>query len=613
MENSTNHNTLKPFIEFILFEAMDDIKPILQGDMGEGFGELLDILDDVKLNIAHSTYNPATDTNYWETEFKKLAPTMNLILSTMDGGNIALDANTGKALDTLRTSKLFGNDATSKLFTDVINILKESIDFGDGDISNTIKDTLTSITDKLDTTSVKDIIELDAKFWEVEMTHLSTLLDIELSGSEGLDALTDTGATIDTIVYGNLPTIRQSVLLTEMDFRKIIANAISTMKATILDGLTSGTPAYNAVDNAITSIINNYYDKTNSTHTAVTITSFEEELSHLVSLKDVDSNVFSHTDSSKALALGTTLDNIAYNTNVNNNSETITKTIINKMIVDCLPMISSSTGYNYIDTAISTIKTNINDVYTGTKSILNWKTELVHLYNVANLENNMFDDFDDFTTEKATTVGGIIDSVVYNYTSNTKDVSKNSTIITENIINTLVSSLIESVKYPTSTTNESEKLTNKVLTNAANSAIIEYTTDEASAYTYTDVFQELAYIKAQVNGISSVLNNPSLSSLNEETARKIDQTLENCQAVKVCGAKTAKETALYIITNITTETYRNNLGSYAKAMFDYYTANAATNTMVDFYDTSDNADYTNTTNFKNAFLKVYNEYKHINP
>ena len=612
VEDGTNKNTYKTFIEYILFEALDELKPMLSENIDESFAEILDVFDDVKLNIANSTYNPATDTNYWENEFACMADTMNLLLSTMTTGDITIDGNTGKTLDNLKKSNLFGTDTTAKVFIKVANMVKEELDFGDDEITEIIVDTIDNITSRLETTSVKQLMKNDAKFWETEMTHLSSLLDIDLSSNDALDDLSYTGATIDNIVFGNLPTIRESVLLDAMDFRKIIATTIESMKDTILDGLTSGTAAYTAVDNAITSIVKNYYDSENNTHNAVTITSFEDELAHIVSLKDVDPNVFSHTNSSKAYNLGQTLDNIAYNTNANNNSETITKDIINKIIVDCLPMISSNTGYTYIDTAIGEIKTNINAVYTGTKHILNWKTELVHLYNVANLENNMFDDFDDFTNAKATTVGNIIDGVVYNYSNSTKDTNKNSTIITENIINTLVSSLIESVKYPSSTTNETEKLTNKILTNAASNAIIEYTTNEADSYTYTEVFQELAYIKEQVNGISGILNTPAISSLTESTATKIDQTLANCQATKVCGSKIAKETALHIITTISTETYRT-YANYAKAVFNYYTANASTSDMVVFYDESDSSTYTDTTNLKNAFLKVYNEYTVLHP
>ncbi|MBO7219502.1 MAG: hypothetical protein J6V40_05970, partial [Clostridia bacterium] len=325
VENSTNKNTYKTFIEYILFEALDDFKPMLSENMDENFTEILDVFDDMKLNIANSTYNPETDTNYWENEFACMADTMKLLLSTMTTGEITIDSNTGKALDNLKNSNLFGVDTTAKVFTKVANIVKENIDFGDSNITEIIADTIDNITNKLETASVKQLMNNDAKFWETEMTHLSTLLDIDLNGSDALDDLSYTGATIDNIVFGNLPTIRASVLLDTMDFRKIIATTIESMKDTILDGLTNGTAAYTAVDNAITSIIKNYYDSENNTHNAVTITSFEEELAHIVTLKDVDPTILDHTDSSKAYALGQTLDNIAYNTNANNNSETITK------------------------------------------------------------------------------------------------------------------------------------------------------------------------------------------------------------------------------------------------------------------------------------------------
>ncbi|MBO7219467.1 MAG: hypothetical protein J6V40_05795, partial [Clostridia bacterium] len=184
--------------------------------------------------------------------------------------------------------------------------------------------------------------------------------------------------------------------------------------------------------------------------------------------------------------------------------------------------------------------------------------------------------------------------------------------ITETIINTLVSNMMESLKYPSSTTDETEKLINKILTRAADSSIIEYTSHNSTAYTYTHIFADLVGIKNAISEISSILNTPALSSLTESTATKIDQTLSICQNKKVCGAKIAKETALHIITTITTETYRA-YASYAKAVYDYYTVNASTNEAVVFYEAGDSATYTDTTNLKNAFLKVYNEYSVLHP
>ena len=48
-------------------------------------------------------------------------------------------------------------------------------------------------------------------------------------------------------------------------------------------------------------------------------------------------------------------------------------------------------------------------------------------------------------------------------------------------------------------------------------------------------------------------------------------------------------------------------------IFDYYTVNASTNDAVVFYEAGDSATYTDTTNLKNAFLKVYNEYSVLHP
>ena len=610
VENSLNKVTSKPFIEFIMFEAMDELKPLLQNDIDSTFGDLLDILDDVKLNIVKSTYNPKTQSTYWEDEFTKLAPTMNIILSTMDGNGIELDATTGQALDKLRTSNLFGDDATTKVVSDVIDIVKDSIDFGNETISETVQDVLQDVSLRIESTTLKEFIKTDPKFWETEMTHISSLMDIEFNGSDAVNALTATGATIDDIVYGNIPTTRPSALLTEQDFRKIIATSIGSMKETLLGSLSSTSVAYTAVSNAIGSITKNYYDATNSTHESVVMSSFEQELTHLASLKDVDPNVFTHADSSKALTLGTTLDNIAYNQDVNNNSDTITKEIINKIIVDCLPMINESTSHAYVNTAVISIKDNIRSIYNGTLHIVNWKTELVHLYNIANIEGNLFDSFDEFTSATATKVGGILDGIIYNYTTTTKDESKNSKIATETIVNTLVTSLMNSVKYPDATATESEKLTNKILTNSANPNIIEYTAEKTNAYTYTNILEDLAYIKGEVNNISNLLDAPTLSSLTEDSALSIDMTLENCQARKICGVITARDTAIFFIEELTNESYRSS-ANYAKALYEHYSNNASSETAETYYDSTDSSTYTDTTNFKNGFVKLYNEYKSI--
>lgn len=615
VENSTNKQASKPFIEYILFHAMDSLRPMLEGDIGSTYGELLDVLDDVKLNIANSTYDPATQTKYWEDEFKKLAPTMNILLSTMDGGEIGLDATTGEALDTLRTSVLFGENVTTDLFGKVLDLVKDTIDFGDETISNTIKDVLSDVSNRLKSNTLKEFIKNDPTFWETEMTHIETLMEIEFNGSDAVESLTTTGATIDKIVKGDITQLlRPSALLQADDFRKIIATSIGTMSSTLLSSLDPASVAYTAVNNAITSITKNYYHESDETYKNITISSFEDELTHLANMKDVDPNVFSSDTSSKAEALGEMLDSIAYNDDTNNNSDTITKDIINKIIVDCLPMINDHTSHDYVNEAVASIKTNITAVYNKTVSISGWTEELVHLYNIANLDGDLFDTLDSFDNTKATTIGNRLDNIVYNYHANIKDTSKNSVIITDTIINTLVTKMLNEVKYTSTPLTETEKLTNKILTNAADTSVLDYANQKADAYTYTNVLQDLAYIKGQVDGITDVLDSPALSTLTEETAIKIDQTLENIQARKICGAVIAREVALKIITDITTETYRNSYAPYAKALFDHYTANADSTTNESYYDSADTSKYDDATKtYVNGFQKLYHEYQVVKP
>lgn len=431
------------------------------------------------------------DSNFWQGEMtsylalKNIAENSGSIASTDDILPYAEDLDTAYSCYTIPKQSLNGVIA----FT--IRQLKTSETTG---VEGKINDLIDDVANNVEAETFTNPLRNYNNYWQIELNHLHSLSTLSFEKEAG-HTYGDMGFELDKVTLGYTPgatttlgydstnnnSVRASYLVTHNMLRGLLGAAIGEMTEDISAGFEAGT-IRSAVADAISGIQSNALDTTNISNIL-----FSRELNFLDSLAELDipSNIFE--DTSALSSIGTSLDDIAYNTNTTatlveykaaDNSLLITRPIISTMIRDILPLAKSNEDpQNTIDNTIDGISNNITDLI-NKDAVISWNREFRMLSKLLELRGVEVND----STYEA--LGNTIDSIafkkvgsslVYNDTEfkadgsiETTDTSlvanANSLLITRQMLNTVIAGII----YDTAET-ESHEIIVDTLTNIAQS------------------------------------------------------------------------------------------------------------------------------------------------
>lgn len=436
---------------------------------------IYELFDEIKTNLQdNDTYDILKEDNkFWTKEINAFIALKNVADKSDTIDSIDNAILLAEDLDIAYTSVIIPKTTLNKTIASVIRQTKSNETTGTaGEINNIID----NIANDLEVETFFDNKELK-DFWTIELNYINELYNIKFEDNgeyKVLDNLDTIGKTLDKVTLGytktildnpNTPdidessttTIRGSYFITHNMTRDILVCAIDEIKDSVLAGFEEVT-IKTSVSTALSSIRANLDDTTN-----IPVISFERELRNLQKLANLDiaSDLFdSNTNVSKLTYLGSTLDNISFNTqtvggnefyNEQANSPIITRPIINTMLKDIVGIAKTDDSTDAINTTIDNIESEIENVIDN-DSLISWTSELSFVNDLMKLK-----DYTDISTANTNTyneIGAILDKIAFNRLgNNTFDSKQNSVIITRSNLNTTIANLITTVK-----TAENEKL-----------------------------------------------------------------------------------------------------------------------------------------------------------
>ncbi len=269
----------------------------------------------------------------------------------------------------------------------------------------------------------------NVKSWKDEFTHINNLKG-ELGSDINLKTL---GKVFDTCIKGT----------STLPASKIILNQnIKDMVCTIIDDNQNTGAVLDATQEATNTLLESI-----KTNLEIAINdadfSWSVEFAHIDNLnKNIESNL-------NLVKIGKVFDTCVKGDSTLSPSKIILNQDIKAMISTIINSYKISDSTEIMDVAINTfftsLNTNINNVPNSLTiaSSFSWEKELGHIDNLKNNQETMksIDIFDE--NAKTDTLGKMFDSIAYNYSPNE---SKNSELITKNMINTLISDMLEASK-----------------------------------------------------------------------------------------------------------------------------------------------------------------------
>ena len=277
--------------------------------------------------------------------------------------------------------------------------------------------------------------------WSVEFGHIDNLnKNIESNLN-----LVKIGKVFDTCVKGDLTLPASKIILNEN---------IKDMVSAIIDDNKNTGADLNATQSATNSLLDNI--KTNL-ETAINDVDFSwsVEFGHIDNLnKNIESSL-------NLVKIGKVFDICVKGDSTLSPSKIILNKDIKAMISTIIDSYKISDSTNNMQTAMNkffnTLNGNIGNVPNSltSESSFSWEKELGHIENLKNNQGTMesIDIFDE--NAKTDTLGKMFDSIAYNYSPNE---SKNSELISKNMINTLISDMLDASKSKLDISDEAVKL-----------------------------------------------------------------------------------------------------------------------------------------------------------
>ncbi len=433
------------------------------------------------------------DSNFWQNEMKSYLALKNIAENSSNISSSEDILPYAEDLDLAYSCYTIPKQSLNGVISFTIKQLKTNETTGvEGKINELIDDIAEGIENETFTNPLRNY----NRYWQIELDHLHSLSSLGFEKVEdnpltdGVDesyTYGDMGLELDKVTLGytivagsttlgydstNDASVRPSYLVTHNMLRDILGAAIGEIKTDILESFTEGT-IRDAVDTAITSIETNAKD-------TITIPNilFSRELTYLDTLAELDIPTTIFDGANELRAVGTQLDSIAYNTETTTTTNTIisysstanslliTRPIISTMVRNILPLAKSGeTPENTIDNTIDGIASNITTLI-NKDAVISWHQEFAMLSSLLELKDVEIND----STYQA--LGTTIDSIAfkkvgatltYNDTTfmnngsiETTDANivrnANSLLITRQMLNTVIASIIDDIAETESNT-----------------------------------------------------------------------------------------------------------------------------------------------------------------
>lgn len=614
-----------------------------QDDMDD---KVYTLLTDIENNLLSSQLyeEMQADNQFWTKE-------VNAILSLKEIANEASEINTisdakllASDLDIVYTSRIIPRNSLNNTISTIIRKLKSDTSEGiDGKINNLI-DNIANDIENPDFFTDKNI----ENFWSIELSHMETLLNLELSDNEEtgytlLDNLNVVGNALDKVTRGN-NDIRNSYLITENRVREVLSSAITDIKSSISGKFNANKKLEETVDSVVSDIAKNMYNS--ETQTQIAIPSFTIELGYLTQLSNlkINADLFKYTSDTTSLLgelqeLGANLDSIAFNmisTQVkaqdnnsyvdgftyddNNNSKLITRKSINSIISSAFGMALTGGEDNMYVNLIGRIQTSINDINgnlaTSTpEKVISWKRELSYVATLIQLNSGLEYSLDNASTTIATQIdligfntlsdgtfadveynqyGQILIANTYEYLDKSTTKYYNSTIITRDILKSTINDLLITFKTEVadSTAITKDTIANELIDNLSKK-INTITTNDTAYNNYTSAFGDLDEITDTMKDTADAVDGKQFADID---GAKIDTMLSTFQNKIVCGAITTRKIAILIVDKINT-TYQSlsipnfdssEAGKYLSNLTTYYNTYISSDVTDKYIDTDTN-------------------------
>ena len=601
-----NNEYIGDGVSRLMYYILNIAKDSVNDNQSDTFKDLNNTLETMQNNLL-TNYPENPNKNYWENEFKAIAPLIEELNNLSDGGEFELSLTLGQSLDKASTSLLLGGNTTFDLVADMIGNIKSNTTTGvDGKINNLIDNIITKLENPQNFTNKN-------KFWEVEFSHINSLMDLEFNNNIK-DNLSTIGETLDNVVFGisGINSIRPSYLITHSDIRDILSTAIEDNTSSLISSFGDiGTPIQKAIED-ITQNIETIEDY-----------SFEFELNKLKILSDIElsTNVFKYTNNSNILnenknaitKLGETLDSIAFNTkttnniisyNEDNNSEIITRNILNTLVKDLLSNINNKSDPTSSDTTLFTSLQNLitsiqSNIEIRNEYVISWKREIGFIHKLTEINSDMTYELDESGHTNRINLAQTLDAIAFNENNdNTKyeDVEYNankqitymptdgnSLFVTRSNLISTIASIINTIKEtdPDNNTITKEDIINKLIDNTTEKISLEIPADNTTnGYSnFINSFNALNEIESIITDkLDAISENTDITTIKQNgTIQSLDETLQTFQSKPLCGKALTRMIAIVVLQDIdipeilmstTTGTYYNLLISEFTANID---------------------------------------------
>lgn len=482
------------------------------------YHKITSVFENIKNNLITSKHTYNMEDKFWESEMMDVSTLVIEIYGILKSGDFDVTEELGRGLDEAKNSILFGNGATIQLMMSALDIVQDDIlgeDFGDkyNDGSDTSKkqvlndkiyELFVEVKDNLQSDYIKDSVSKNSAFWQSELKYYKNLKNVAENSSK-LNTIDDAKD-----IAPDLDNLYNSLTIPQKELYNIIAFAI--------DGITNKN-ATGDVDKAINSVISNISSRLQSEEYIASITDFNNfwtiEFDHLASLMDIKFKDDGNYKIKDNLAnIGEKLDNVVFGYEIKDNPVTEEvesgsvrrsylllasdlRSVLASAMNEVKVSISSSFDDKikiYIESAIDDIKLNVENV----KDIptVSFQKEMTHMQTLANLEIDgsmlVYPTGTDLeitakleeNATKLDALGRQLDSIafayqkqgnIYKYTDKTSaNDSTNSSFVTRQIINNLISGIFDIAKVDTKDfLSTQEEMTNEQTEKTAFNTLIE--------------------------------------------------------------------------------------------------------------------------------------------
>ncbi len=573
-------------------EILNKLKVVITENVQIAVGAEIDIS-----KASHAITNCMQNVESWENEFTVFATVFSGLFSQYNGNEPIFDLTNDIDISTLDFGRLGAKlDILKNGYLGNSSVLLSSIYQSDNDISfesyfktnetNNLQllmgTALESVAAKLKIDNAEDEIIVNLAImleervvprimdknlvvgWETEFVKLATLLDLQklTNPEDGSINLVEVGTVLDTFIAKN------SILVNADDIKELIVNLITSMKDSFVKDILNPT-IKNAILKAVGSIdeLDNgsiIYNIKNEN-----IASFEIEFSHLSNLLSIDFSSEGGTglllgylilldDLGNAIGLygdyaeiilptntegnGGELDSILNNADININSQIITKTKINELLVTILEDLTIGKLGGKFDGIINTIKGRIES-----EEINNYEQEFKAIQYL--LDISEYVNLTEFTENELKIIGGYFDDVSYSVL-----VGDSGKQVLTSIVNSITDDAGDLIDMLNDINSAVNNLAETTSISIIGSIVNNIENLNYAEYNYSTQYEAAGILKKTLNEIAGKtwLKNISLLDIMvmKNNVYEISRILNNLQSNIITQSKATRYITIYIYSSI---------------------------------------------------------------